>query len=74
MLEGRGNMGTKENQKSLVLNVWPDVGEALNLSRATTYSLVNQGIIPSIRFGKRILIPKRSLLAMLESAGKPKES
>ena len=65
------NMETKE---SLVLNVWPDVGRALNLSRATTYALVNQGIIPSIRFGKRIVVPRKSLDELLASAGRPKEN
>ena len=66
-------MTTEENQESLVLNVWPDTGHLLNLSRATTYSLVNQGIIPSIRFGKRIVVPRKALEELLASAGKPKE-
>ena len=67
-------METKENRESLVLNVWPDVGRALNLSRATTYSLVNQGVIPSIRFGKRIVVPRKALEELLASTGRPKES
>jgi len=66
-------MTTEENQESLVLNVWPDTGHLLNLSRATTYSLVKQGIIPSIRFGKRIVVPRKALEELLASAGKPKE-
>ena len=70
-IEEAKNMETKE---SFVLNVWPDVGRALNLSRATTYSLVNQGVIPSIRFGKRIVVPRKALEELLASAGKPKES
>jgi excisionase family DNA binding protein len=61
-------------QESLVLNVWPDVGQALNLSRATTYSLVNQGIIPSIRLGKRVVVPRKALEELLASAGKVKGS
>ena len=65
-------MENKENVGSLVLNVWPDVGRALNLSRATTYSLVNQGVIPSIRFGKRIVVPRKALEELLAAAGKPK--
>lgn len=67
-------MEPKEIRESLVLNVWPDVGRALNLSRATTYSLVNQGIIPSIRFGKRVVVPRKALEELLASAGRPKES
>ena len=66
-------MAVGENQESLVLNVWPETGHLLNLSRATTYSLVNQGIIPSIRFGKRIVVPRKALEELLASVGKSKE-
>ena len=66
-------MTLKETHESLVLNVWPDVGRALNLSRATTYSLIHQGIIPSIRFGKRVVVPRKALEELLASAGRPKE-
>jgi len=60
------------NESSLVINV-PEVAKLLNLSRATAYSLCNQGLIPCIRFGKRIVVPRRALEDMLASAGKPKE-
>ena len=63
---------TEENKESLVLNVWPDVGKALNLSKPTVYSLVNQGVIPSIRFGRRIVVPKKALDELLSSAAKDK--
>ena len=66
-------METKENQESLVLNVWPDAARALNLSRANTYSLVHQGVIPSIRLGRRIVVPRKALEELLASAGKPQE-
>ena len=59
-----------ENKESLVLNVWPDVGKALNLSKPTVYSLVNQGRIPSIRFGRRVVVPKKALDELLASANK----
>jgi len=61
------------NKESLVLDV-PEAGKLLNLSRATTYALVNQGVIPSIRFGKRIVVPRKALEELLASAGRPKES
>ena len=60
----------EENKESLVLNVWPDVGKALNLSKPTVYSLVNQGVIPSIRFGRRVVVPKKALDELLASATK----
>ena len=60
----------EENKESLVLNVWPDVGKALNLSKPTVYNLVNQGVIPSIRFGRRIVVPRKALEELLASATK----
>lgn len=64
-------MGKDEEIKdSLVLNVWPDVGKALNLSKPTVYSLVNQGVIPSIRFGRRVVVPKKALDELLASANR----
>ena len=61
-------MATKETTESLVYDV-PTAGRLLNLSRATAYSLAAQGIIPTIRFGKRVVVPKAALLAMLAEAG-----
>jgi excisionase family DNA binding protein len=58
----------KGNIESMVLNIWPDVGQALNLSRATTYSLVKRGVIPSIRLGKRILVPRKALEELVGQA------
>ena len=58
----------EEKKESLVLNVWPDVGKALNLSKPTVYSLVNQGVIPSIRFGRRVVVPRKALNQLLDSA------
>jgi len=58
----------EECKESLVLNVWPDVGRALNLSKPTVYSLVNQGIIPSIRLGRRVVVPRKALEELLASA------
>lgn len=62
-------MTTKDTTESLVLNV-PEAGKLLNLSRATAYSLVAQGVIPSIRCGKRLLVPRKALAELLASAGK----
>ena len=59
----------EKEKDSLVLDV-PEAGELLNLSRATAYSLAAQGIIPTIRFGKRIVVPRKALEEMLSKAGK----
>lgn len=38
----------------------------LRLSKAATYEAVRQKLIPAVRLGRRIVIPKASLTAMLE--------
>lgn len=47
------------------MNVWPDTGKALGLSRASTYEAVRRGDIPSIRVGGRVLVPTAGLRRML---------
>lgn len=49
-----------------------ETARLLGLSRNSTYQGVLKGEIPSFRVGKRILIPRRAIEAMLESASKPK--
>jgi excisionase family DNA binding protein len=52
-----------------------EAGVALGVSRGTAYMLASTGAIPAIRLGeRRLVVPKAALLAMLESAGKPKET
>ncbi len=65
-------MDIKETTESLVYDV-PTAGKLLNLSRATAYSLCAQGIIPTIRFGKRLVVPRKVLEELLASASKAKE-
>jgi excisionase family DNA binding protein len=48
----------------------PEAAKMLGISRNYAYELVRIGVIPSIRFGKRILIPKAALLKMLEEGVK----
>ncbi|MCB1970367.1 MAG: helix-turn-helix domain-containing protein [Geminicoccaceae bacterium] len=40
-------------------------GELLDISRASAYQGVKSGEIPSIRVGRRILVPTAALLTML---------
>jgi len=51
--------------ESLVLDVWPDTGRRLNLSKTTTWKLIHEGTIPSIKLGKRYLVPKAGLDALI---------
>ncbi len=57
-------MVIKDNMESLVYDV-PTAGKLLNLSRATAYSLCAQGVIPTIRLGKRLVVPKQALERLL---------
>lgn len=54
--------------EALVYDV-PFAGRLLGLSRATAYAMVNQGVIPSIRFGRRVVVPIAALNRMLSEAG-----
>ena len=51
--------------ESLVLTVG-EAARLLRLSKTTTYDQIRQGSIPSIRMGKRILVPRAALMRMLE--------
>jgi excisionase family DNA binding protein len=64
------NEGTHE---SLVWNVWPDVGKRLNLSKTTTWKMIHTGQIPSIRLGKRYVVPKAALEKVLAGGWQPPE-
>jgi excisionase family DNA binding protein len=58
----------KHNPEALTLPAWPDTGRALGLGRNATYEAIARGDIPSIRIGKRILVPRAALEAMLNGA------
>ena len=44
-------------------------GKMLGISRATAYQLANQGKLPAIRLGRRLLISKAGLERMVNKAG-----
>jgi len=60
-------MDKSKNEESLVLSV-AEAARALDLSRVTAYQLVREGAIPSVRLGRRLLVPRKALLALLETA------
>jgi excisionase family DNA binding protein len=47
-----------------------EAATALGISRGLAYEMVKTGKIPSIRFGKRVLVPQRALERLLESPDK----
>jgi excisionase family DNA binding protein len=54
-----------QNNK-LVLTV-PETAEVLGISRGLAYDLIRRGTIPSLRLGKRIVVPTRALAAMIDA-------
>jgi len=57
----------KDNNESIVLTVG-ETARLLRLSKTTVYDQIRQGSVPSIRLGKRILIPRAALMRKLEEA------
>ncbi len=41
----------------------------LGISRALAYDLVARGELPSLRLGRRVVVPRRALEALVEDAG-----
>ena len=52
-------------QARIVFSV-QEISRLLGLSRASTYEAVRVGSIPSIKVGRRILIPKSALQELLD--------
>ena len=57
---------------SFVLTV-DDAAELLGISRALAYTLVHRGEVPSVRLGRRIVVPRHGLLLMLGIPPDPTE-
>jgi excisionase family DNA binding protein len=68
----KDNEPTKETRETLVYSV-PEAGRLLSLSRATAYSLASQGTLPTIRLGRRLVVPRKALEELLQSVSKPKD-
>lgn len=55
-----------ENDERLTFTV-KEAQKLLGLSRALVYQAIGTGEIPSVRIGKRILIPKAALYRLLKA-------
>lgn len=47
----------------------PEVGEAIGVSRNLAYQLARDGVIPSLRLGRRIVVPRVAFERWLATAG-----
>lgn len=72
-----GMNGTKDTATAntgtprATLNLWPDTGRLLGLSRGSTYAAATRGDIPVIKIGKRYLVPRAALERLLNAGVRP---
>ena len=65
-------MTTETSRSERLTYTVEEAAELLGISRNSAYEAVRKGEIPTIRLGRRILIPRSRLEAMLDQAdGRP---
>lgn len=58
-------------ENRLVVSV-TEAAELLGISRGLAYELARTGKLPSLRLGRRLVVPRAALLSWLEQASAPK--
>jgi excisionase family DNA binding protein len=59
------------NESDSLILTPTETAKLLRIGRGTAYEQIRLGTIPSIRLGRRILIPKAALMKMLEEVEEP---
>jgi excisionase family DNA binding protein len=59
-------MSDEKPIERMTVPVWPDAGQMLGLGRNATYDAVARGEIPVLRFGRRILVPRKALERLVD--------
>ncbi len=59
-------MADEKPIERMTIPVWPDAGQMLGLGRNATYDAVARGEIPVLRFGRRILVPRKALERLVD--------
>jgi excisionase family DNA binding protein len=59
-------MADEKPIERMTVPVWPDAGQMLGLGRNATYDAVARGEIPVLRFGRRILVPRKALERLVD--------
>ena len=49
----------------------PEAAELLGISRGTAYEAARTGELPTVRLGRRLLVPRARLEALLDGARQP---
>ena len=61
-------MSNRDNVSDSLVLTPIETAKLLRIGRGTVYEQIRLGVIPSIRFGRRILVPRAALMKMLEEA------
>lgn len=61
-------MSNRDNTTDSLVLTPVETAKLLRIGRGTVYEQIRCGAIPSIRMGRRILVPKAALMKMLEEA------
>lgn len=57
------------SEKSLTVTVI-EAGKLLGISRSLAYEMARQGKLPTLRFGRRLVVPRQALEALIEESQK----
>jgi len=60
-------MSNQENVSDSLVLTPIETAKLLRIGRGTVYEQIRLGVIPSIRLGRRILVPRCALMEMLET-------
>lgn len=61
-----GNSDSKMTEDDPLVLTPLETAKLLRIGRGTVYEQLRMGAIPSLRMGRRILVPKAALMKMLE--------
>jgi len=61
------------DQERLTLSI-EEAAAVLGISRALAYELVRTGALPRLRLGRRVVVPRKALLELVEAQGSPMDS
>jgi excisionase family DNA binding protein len=56
-----------QNQQPMTMSV-TDAAKRLGISRAFAYELVARGELPCLRFGRRVVVPRKALERLVDAA------
>jgi len=61
-------MSDQDNVSSSLVLTPTETAKLLRIGRGTVYQQIRCGAIPSIKLGRKILVPRAALMKMLEEA------